>query len=60
MHAELDSANRKAEEKDTELNRVLIDHQQLQSQLLVKSEMNEHDDESEENEGDEQKEYGEK
>ncbi|RUS89535.1 hypothetical protein EGW08_002723 [Elysia chlorotica] len=57
LHAELDSAHRIAEEKDSELTRVLTDHQQLQSQLLVKSEMNEHDDEAEENEGDDQKEF---
>ena len=59
LHAELDSANRKAQEKDSELHRVLDDNQQLQSQLLVKSEINEHDDEGEENEGDDNKEFGE-
>ncbi|GFN84718.1 ezrin/radixin/moesin [Plakobranchus ocellatus] len=57
LHLELDSANRKAQEKETELTRVLSDHQQLQSQLLVQSEMNDHHDEGEENEGDDNKEF---
>ncbi|GFS13846.1 ezrin/radixin/moesin [Elysia marginata] len=56
LHAELEDTKLKAEEKDSELNRVLEDRQNLQSQLLVKSEMNDHH-EGEENEGDDHKEF---
>lgn len=57
LQYELQNAHLKAEEKDTELKSVLIDREHLQSQLLVQSEMNEHHDEGEENEGDNDREF---
>ncbi|NP_001191607.1 ezrin/radixin/moesin [Aplysia californica] len=61
LHEELESAKRSAEEKENELSRVMISSQQreqeLEAQLLVRSEINDHHDEGEENEGDDKKEF---
>lgn len=62
LHAELENARKSAEEKETELSRVLTYSQQreqeLQAQLLVRSEMHDQHDEGEENEDDCTKEFG--
>ncbi|CAG5125873.1 unnamed protein product [Candidula unifasciata] len=61
LHVELENARKSAEEKESELSRVLTHSQQreqeLQAQLLVRSEMNDQHDEGEENEGDDTKEF---
>ncbi|NP_001298197.1 radixin-like [Biomphalaria glabrata] len=61
LYVELDSAKKSAEEKELELNRFMTISQQreqeLQAQLLVRSEMHDQHDEGEENEGDDKKEF---
>uniref|UniRef100_A0A0B7BDF9 FERM domain-containing protein n=1 Tax=Arion vulgaris TaxID=1028688 RepID=A0A0B7BDF9_9EUPU len=61
LHNELETARKIAEEKESELSRVLTYSQQreqeLHAQLLVRSEMNDQNDEGEENEGDDTKHF---
>ncbi|KAH9491543.1 hypothetical protein Btru_030903 [Bulinus truncatus] len=61
LYTELESAKKSAEEKELELTRFMTISQQreqeLQAQLLVRSEMNDQHDEGEENEGDDTKEF---
>ncbi|BFZ24678.1 hypothetical protein BsWGS_27716 [Bradybaena similaris] len=61
LHAELENARKSAEEKETELSRVLTYSQQreqeLQAQLLVRSEIHDQHDEGEENDDDSTKEF---
>lgn len=62
LYSELETARKSAQEKEHELNRVMTYSQQreqeLQAQLLVRSEMHDQHDEGEENEGDDTKEFG--